>query len=431
MRPTLLFHLYTLATMALVPFFARSETKKLRRAGVSVMRAHEKLGHATAERRGSGPLIWFHAASVGESLAVLSLISTMGRMIPRAQFLITSGTPTSAELIAKRMPERTQHQFAPLDAPGPVKRFLGHWRPDAAVFVESELWPQMLTATRRRGVPMVLVNARLSKSSRAAWQKRPKTARFVLSSFDLILTQNDEMAEAMVAMNAPADRVARGTNLKSLSDPLPKDHGVIAQVRTGLKGRQVWVASSTHPGEEAIVLQAHQSLIAQHPDLALILAPRHPDRSAEVDALCNATGLSVAVRSKDTLPDGEAVYLADTLGELGNWYALSRIVFLGGSLFEIGGHNPFEVAQADAAVLTGPHVANFAESFDEMLAAGAAQTVTDAATLTAAVDLFLTDQRALDDACYAARDYVRGKSSHIDAIAERVIRALDLEEHMA
>ena len=177
--------------MLLVPFFAWAETRKLRRAGLPALRAHEKLGHASLPRSGSGPLIWFHAASVGESLSVLSLISTMGRMLPRARFLITSGTATSAELIARRMPERTDHQFAPLDAPGPVDRFLAHWRPDAAVFVESELWPQMLRRTHATGAAMILINARLSANSRQAWQRRPKTAAYVLECFDLILSQND------------------------------------------------------------------------------------------------------------------------------------------------------------------------------------------------------------------------------------------------
>ena len=165
MRAPLLYQLYVVLTVFLVPFAARSETRKLRRAGVAVERAHEKLGHATEYRRGSGPLIWFHAASVGESLSVLSLIGRMGEMLPRARFLITSGTATSAQMVEKRMPPRCVHQFAPLDSPGPLKRFLDHWRPDAAIFVESEIWPQMLRRTRARGAKMALVNARLSTRS--------------------------------------------------------------------------------------------------------------------------------------------------------------------------------------------------------------------------------------------------------------------------
>lgn len=426
MRPPLLFHLYTMATMLLVPFVAWSEIRKLRRAGLPVLRAHERLGHASEPRVGSGPLIWFHAASVGESLSVLSLIGAMGRLLPRARFLITTGTASSAQLLAARLPERAQHQFAPLDAPGPVKRFLAHWRPAAAVFVESELWPQMLNATRDAGIAMALVNARMSARSRAAWQKTPQTAHFVLSRFDLILTQNDDMAQAMVDMHAPPDRVARGINLKSLSAPLPQDPAVLAQVRTAMKGRPVWVAASTHKGEEELVLEAHKALRRQHDDLLLILAPRHPARGSEIAWLCDRKGLGVAVRSHGELPTDQAVYLADTLGELGNWYALSKIVFLGGSLVPIGGHNPFEVSLAGGMVLSGPHVANFVETYQDMQAIGAAQTVHDAPAIASVVDLLLADRNALEEGCRAARDHVREKSSQVDTVAERLIRALKL-----
>ena len=308
-----------------------------------------------------------------------------------------------------------------------MKRFLSHWRPAAAVFVESELWPQMLHLTHETGSPMVLVNARLSARSRAAWQKRPQTAQFILSQFDLILTQNDDMAQAMVDMHAPPDRVARGINLKSLSAPLPQDPAVLAQTRTALKGRPVWIAASTHKGEDEIVLEAHKALRRQYDDLLLILAPRHPARGAEIARLCKPMGLSVAIRSNGDQPTGQAVYLADTLGELGNWYALSKIVFLGGSLVPIGGHNPFEVSLAGGMVLSGPHVANFAETYEDMQAIGAAQTVHDAPAIASAVDLLLADRNALEDGCRAARSYVREKASQIDIIAERLIRALHLQ----
>lgn len=394
-----------------------------------IERAHEKLGNASLSRGGSGPLVWFHAASVGESLSVLSLISAMARAMPRVQFLITTGTVASAKLVATRLPERTQHQFAPLDSPGPVKRFLAHWRPDAAIFVESELWPQMLWATRCRGTQIALVNARLSEASKRAWCRRPATARFVFECFDLILTQNDEMAEVLVALNAPSERVARGTNLKGVSDPLPQDPIALAQVRASLQGKPVWVAASTHAGEEQTVLEAHQALRLQHTDLVLVLAPRHPDRSAEIEELFTSAGLSVAVRSKGERVSDQAIYLADTLGELGNWYALSKVVFLGGSLVDAGGHNPFEVIQTDAAVLSGPHIENFSETFADLRASGAAQTVNDAASLAAAIDLFLTDDFALEEACRAARDYVRTKSTKIEDVSERLIAALGLQEH--
>lgn len=428
MRPPLLYRLYVVATALLVPFAARSETRKLRSAGVPVHRIHEKLGHATEDRRGSGPLIWFHAASVGESLSVVSLIASMGERLPRARFLITSGTATSAEMVEKRMPLRCVHQFAPFDAPGPLRRFLDHWRPAAAIFVESEIWPQMLRRTRARGAKMALVNARLSRKSLASWKKVPKTARYVLDVFDLILSQNDEMAQAMVELNAPPDRVARGVNLKSLSAPLPKDPALLAVVRTALKGRRVWVAASTHRGEEETLLAAHKTLLAQHPDLLLVLAPRHPDRSAEVRRLITGAGLSCAIRSEGDLPQGQQVFLADTLGELGSWYDLTGIVFLGGSLLPVGGHNPFEVAQSGAAVLSGPHIHNFAETYKDLATCGAVITVSTAPALSAAVDDLLTHPRKLEEARAASRHVARDRSDQLNIIATRLIRALSLDE---
>lgn len=429
MRAPPLFHVYVAATVLLAPFVAWAEIRKLRRQGVTALRAHEKMGHASQPRSGGGRLVWFHAASVGESLSVLALIARMGEMLPRAQFLITSGTPTSARLVADRLPPRTVHQFAPIDARGPLSRFLAHWRPDAAIFVESELWPRMLRMTRARGAAMALVNARLSARSTAAWARKPGLARYILDVFDLILTQNDEMAQAMVNMHAPADRVARGTNLKALSAPLPTDPAVLAQARAALKGRPVWVAASTHPGEETPVLEAHKALLRDHPDLLLILVPRHPDRGPEVAALIDTAGLSHSIRSQQTWPrDGEAVYLADTLGELGNWYALTDCVFLGGSLEEIGGHNPFEVVQAGAAVLSGPHVTNFAETYAEMQATGAARIVADAPALATAVSELLTQAPARKTALEGADAFVKDKSDILDSIAARLIHILKLED---
>lgn len=429
MRAPPLYYLYVAATLLLAPFAAWATIRKLRQHGVPALRAHEKMGHASQPRMGGGQLIWFHAASVGESLSVLALIAKMGELLPRAQFLITSGTATSAKLVAERMPPRTTHQFAPLDARGPLQRFLKQWRPDAAIFVESELWPLMLRMTRERGTPMALVNARLSAKSRSAWARHAGLAAYILDVFDLILTQNDEMAQAMVAMHAPADRVARGTNLKSLSAPLPTDPAVLAQARAALKGRPVWVAASTHPGEEEIVLTAHATLRETHPDLALILVPRHPDRSGEVAELITRAGLSFATRSKEELPRGnEAVYLADTLGELGNWYALTDLVFLGGSLKPIGGHNPFEVVQAEAAVLSGPHVSSFAETYAEMEAKGAAILVQDAPELAAAVADVLDTAATRHKALAAAESFVQDRSKALGGIASRLIHILKLEE---
>jgi 3-deoxy-D-manno-octulosonic-acid transferase len=421
-----LYRAWVVASMGLVPFFARSQTAKLRAQGISVRRAHEKLGHATQDRQGSGPLIWLHAASVGESLSVLALITRMGMILPRAQFLITSGTATSAALVAQRMPPRTQHQFAPLDAPGPLKRFLRHWQPDAAIFVESELWPQMLRRTYATGAKMALVNARLSDKSVETWRKHPKMARYLFGVFDLILTQNDAMAHKMVSMHAPSDRVARGINLKSMAGPLPVDEDALFDARAALGHRPVWVASSTHDGEENAVLQAHKALLTEIPDLCLILAPRHPERGDAVETLVTAAGLTCNRRSRGDAP-GAQVYLADTLGELGLWYAMSDVVFLGGSLLPIGGHNPFEVAQAGAAVLSGTHVSAFAETYAQLETEGAAQLVEDSDDLTATLSKLLSTPEDLAKMTDAAKRFVAAQDDQLDGIATRLVSVLGLD----
>ena len=423
-----LYRIWVGASMVLVPFAAWASTRKLRRAGVPVVRAHEKLGHATEPRPADGPLIWLHGASVGETLSVLALIIRMGVALPHAHFLITSGTATSADLVARRMPPRCVHQFAPLDAPGPLKRFLRHWRPDAALFIESELWPQMLRRTRAQGAKMALVNARLSAGSIANWRRFPKTARYLLDVFDLILTQNDAMAQAMVSINAPAPRVARGINLKSMAGPLPVDEDLLFEARAALGHRPVWVASSTHEGEEQAVLAAHKDLLKRWPDLCLILAPRHPERGQEVMNLIAGAGLSLTRRTRGDMPAGQ-VFLADTMGELGTWYALSEIVFLGGSLRPIGGHNPFEVAQSGAAVLSGTQVTNFAETYSEMETLGASRFVNDAADLADRVDALLRDPALREKACAAAARFSAQQTDKLDGIAARLIKALGLNQH--
>jgi 3-deoxy-D-manno-octulosonic-acid transferase len=424
MRPTALYRAYVAAAALVVPFAAHARIKRLRRDGVAVHRAHEILGHTTEQRPG-GLLIWFHAASVGESLSVLPLIAANGQQLPEARFLITSGTPTSAALIAARMPPRCVHQFAPLDAAGPVKRFLKRWRPDAAVFVESELWPQILVRARRANVPLALVGARMSLRSLARWGKFPRTAAFILGQFRLILTQNAEMAKALTDLAPPHTLVETGFNLKSLSPALPVHGAARTRLAEIIAQRPTWVAASTHPGEEADALLAHAHVLKTHPDALLILAPRHPDRGDEVAVLIENMGLTHTRRTLGDTPDAQ-VYLADTLGEMGLWYALAPFVFLGGSLQPHGGHNPYEVAQAGAAILTGPHLSNFAETFAPLEACGAVQLVADGRDLGERALHWIDTPQALGRARAAATDFVAKRDTGAGDIAARLVTALDL-----
>lgn len=425
--PTPLFRLYRGATMLLVPLVWAVVSRKLRRHGVPAARMHERLGHPSLPRP-APRLIWVHAASVGESVAALSLIVRLGQRLPDAEFLVTSGTATSADIVERRLPPRTRHQFAPLDAPGPVGRFLAHWRPAAGIFVESEIWPVTLAGARAAGARLALVNARLSERSVAGWKRRPDTARFVFGRFDLILTQNRKSAGDLIAIGADPDRVRAAINLKSAAAPLPVDAATLGGLRACLAGRPVWIAASTHAGEEETVLAAHRALLRRHPDLCLLLVPRHPDRGGAVAARIAAAGLSCARRTLAEMPGpATQVYLADTLGETGTWYALSPLVFLGGSLEPIGGHNPFEPAQAGAAVITGPAFHNFAETFAPLIAQGGAVAVSDAGGLAAAVADWIDHPRRLDAARAAAAALVAGRQSGLDQVVDALCAALGLE----
>lgn len=424
--PTPLFRLYRVASILLVPLAWAAVSRKLRRHGVAVERMHERLGHASLPRP-AAPVIWFHAASVGESLSVLALIRRLGERLPQAEFLITSGTASSAQLIGARLPPRSRHQFAPLDAPGPVGRFLDHWRPAAGIFVESEIWPNMLVMARARGVPLALVNARLSAASVRGWRRHPDTARFLLSRFDLLMARDGASAGDLRSMGADPARVEIGGDLKAAAAAPPVDTAALARIRARLGNRPVWVASSTHPGEEEIVLAAHARLLRDRPDLHLVLVPRHPERGDDVEETLRAAGPPLARRSRGEMPGPDhSVYLADTLGETGTWYALSQIVFLGATLVPKGGHNPYEPAMAGCAIMAGPHRDNAAQAYAGLERAGALATVNDATGIAEQVARWLDDPGALEAARRAGHAHVQAQDAALDKVAGRLIDALEL-----
>lgn len=425
MRPTALFRLYQAATALALPFVARSAVNKLRRAGVSIDRAHERLGHATVQRPG-GPLIWFHGASVGEAKSVLPLLSHIAEIAPHVRLLLSSGTATSAQTVMPRLPRGAIHQFSPLDAQGPLNRFLSRWRPDLCVLVESELWPNLLDQCARRELPVALLNARLSDGSAAGWQRFPGTTDFVLRGVRMALCQDQRSRDHLRAMGLHFAETA--PNLKSLVatprvDPAQRDDAFAA-----LDGRPIWVAASTHKGEEAQVLAAHAALAQSQPQLCLILAPRHPERADEVAALVADAGLTCARRSTGgTLGDGAQVYLADTMGEMDLWYTLSPIVFLGGSFTDVGGHTPFEPAAAHTAILHGPHYANFAEAYAAFHLAEAAVEVRDGSTLASEVADLLTHPSRAAQLAARARPLARDGEDVLPDLAARLFSLAEIE----
>jgi len=418
MRPqgTVFFQFYRVVAAVSAPLVWYRVSRKLARHGVSAARRRERLGHATLPRP-EGRLIWFHAASVGESLSVLALARRMAERDERTEVLITSGTASSAEILEKRMPPGCRHQFAPLDRRDALRRFLAHWRPNAAIFVESEIWPQMLVAAHKAGVPLALVNARMSASSLKNWQRFDETARYLLGLFTMIRTQDQRTLDGLLELGADPDRLALGPNLKAMSDPLPVDEAAYAEIETSYSGL-VWVAASTHPGEEEKIVDAQRRLSEMVPGARLILVPRHPERAGEIADMIDRKGLSCARRSQTRDPEGAEVYVADTLGEMGLWYQLSSVVFMGGSLGRAGGHNPYEPAQMNCALISGRRVANFADTYAAFEEAGAVRLVKNAKELAAAVALLLTDleeQRAQQS---VAMSLARSQMEELDGLAE-------------
>lgn len=354
-------------------------------------RLGERLGHPSLPRP-DGRLVWLHAASVGESLSLLPLMEALLGARSDLAVLVTTGTVTSATLLRSRLPEGALHQFVPLDAPGPIGRFLDHWRPDLVAFCESELWPGWLGAIRARAIPAALINARMSPRSFRRWRRLQPLAASLLRCFDLCLAQSAEDARRLEALLERP--VAVPGNLKDAAAPLPVDPTALAAWRTQTAGRPVWLAASTHPGEEASAVAAHRALADRHPRLLTVIVPRHPERGAEVSGLARDQGLDVARRSlSQPLSGSTQVYVADTLGELGLFYRGALLALVGGSLVRHGGQNPLEPARLGCPILIGPHSWNFAAILDRLRAAGAVVEIDGPAALPDAVDRLLGDPR--------------------------------------
>ncbi len=353
-------------------------------------RRPERLGRPSAGRP-EGVLAWVHAASVGETNAVLPVIDGLRAARPDLSVLLTTGTVTSAGLAERRLPERSLHQYVPLDAPEYAKSFLRHWRPDLAVFTELEIWPSLILETSARGIPLALINARLSHRSRRRWQRNKGIAQPLFNRFDVVLAQNERLAMGFSVLGAR--NVQSVGNLKIDAPPPPVDLGELERLRQALDGRPGFVAASTHEGEEEIIAEAHRTLARTFDTFCTIIAPRHPERGTAIAERLKDLGFSVAQRSLGTLPNARTdIYVADTIGELGTLYALSPIAFVGGSLVDRGGQNPIEAVRHGVAVLTGPHWQNFRDAYRTLLRHQGVVEVTDAKSLAAAVTHLLNSQ---------------------------------------
>lgn len=379
---------YLAASRALGPLAQLLLRRRMRRGKEDPARLGERLGIG-GHMRPEGPLIWLHGASVGEVMSLLPLVDALLAGDRDATCLITSGTVTSARRVAEMLPDRALHQFVPVDTARAVRGFLDHWHPDLAIWVESELWPRLVVETAARCTPMMMVNARISAESAAQWARVPAMARQLVRCFDRIVTQDAETVARLTAMGAGA--VHHGGNLKALAPVPVADPARLSALREMIGARAVWLAASTHPGEEEIVLAAHRAIFG---DPLLILAPRHPERGEALADMIRDAGLRHVRLSQDTPDPAAQVWLADTLGDMGVWLRLAPITFVGGSLVETGGHTPFEPASLGSAILHGPHVANFAPAYAALRGQEGAISVINADDLAAGVAHLIADPTA-------------------------------------
>lgn len=408
-------NIYAALTSLGGPFINLLLARRRARGREDPKRIEERRGHA-GRGRPSGPLAWIHAASIGEALSVLRLIDRLLARYPTLSILVTTGTVTSARLLAERLPARAIHQYVPVDRPSWVARFLDHWHPDAAMWVESELWPNLVLATQARGIPMVLVNARMSERSFARWRRRmPGLGARLLGGFSLVMAQDEAEAERLRALGA--DPVTTPGNLKFAAGPLPHDEHDIRAFRNMVAGRIVWVASSTHEGEEEICAYAHRRVSHSIKALLTVIVPRHPARGAAIAQKLRAQGYTVARRSiREPVTAETEIYVADTLGELGLFYRAALVAFIGGSLIPHGGQNLLEPARLGAAVLHGPHMENFRAIVTEMAARGAAHEVADAEELVKALQSLLADNALRLEVAGSAQRIATAKDGILDSV---------------
>jgi len=399
---------------ASAPFLRRMLAKRVLRGKEIAARLPERYGIA-ALARPAGRLVWFHAASVGETLSILPVIAAFD---DRANVLLTTGTVTSAALAVERLPAYALHQFTPLDVTRWVERFLQHWRPDIAVFVESELWPATLRLLDQKKIPRLLINASMSARSARNWRLAGGLIRGLLGGFRAVHVQSAQDGVNLARLGAT--HLLDWGNLKFAAPVLPVDATALTAMQNAISG-PAWLAASTHPGEEEIIIAAHRLLLPAWPNLTTVIVPRHPERGAEIAAL--AAGLADPLRSAGGMPSPGKVYIADTLGELGLFYRLAPFAFVGGSLVAIGGHNITEAARLGIAVLCGPYTQNIAELVQRMHAFDAMAEVSDAASLAAAVRGWLENPQAAAAAGARARQAFDGLEALPARLADLILES--------
>ncbi|MCI7486861.1 MAG: 3-deoxy-D-manno-octulosonic acid transferase [Alphaproteobacteria bacterium] len=412
--------IYNTLVRTLYPIVIRRYIEKRKKMGKEdVKRFDERVGRPTKPRP-AGRLIWLHGASVGESISMLPLINRLLEIYPDAHVMVTTGTTTSAEVMAKRLPERAFHQYLPIDNPVFAARFIRHWQPTIALWFESEFWPGMLSTIKRRNIPLILINGRISNKSFKRWQQFDFVIKEILDCFTACLGQSEEDAYRLRALGAK-DAMCLG-NLKYAGLPIPVDEEKKKEIQDEIGERPVWLVSSTHSDEEAKIGRYLKELSAKHEGLLTIIAPRHPTRGVEIrDILQDKYQLKTALRSANEKIQPETeVYIADTIGEMGIWYELCPIVFIGGSLIPHGGQNFMEPSRCRDAVIVGPHMHNFTDAMNRAKRADGIIQVDETVDLIDMVDQLLSNKELLDAKRSLAYNWATSEAKVLDGIAEKI-----------
>lgn len=416
----MLMKLYKALLTLLYPLALNRYIEKRKKNGKEdVKRFNERLGKATMPRP-KGKLIWMHGASVGESVSMLPLIHRLLEVYPDAHIMVTTGTTTSAEIMAKRLPDRAFHQYFPLEHPLYAARFIRHWKPDIALWFESEFWPSMLSTIKKRNIPIILVNGRISNKSFRRWQQFEFVIKEILDCFSLCLGQSDEDTYRLKVLGAK--NTASLGNLKYAGLPLPIDETKKEELQKQFENRTVWLVSSTHEDEETKIGRFLPELAKKVPNLLTVMVPRHPNRGVEIkEKLEKEYNLNVSLRSANEKITNETnVYLADTIGELGIFYELIKVVFIGGSLIPHGGQNFMEPSRYRDAVIVGPHMHNFTDAMNRAKRADAIIQVNDVLELIDMVEKLLTDPDLLEAKSSLAYNWATSEAKVLDGIVEKI-----------
>lgn len=398
------------------PVISQYLKNRMKRGKEDAVRFSERLGIAGAGRP-DGPLVWLHGASVGESLSLLCLIDRLRQDHPGINLLVTTGTVTSAGLMEKRLPDGAFHQYVPVDRQAWVRRFLDHWKPDLVLWAESDFWPNLISEIGDRDISLVLVNGRISPRSYKGWQRQRGFIAKLLNNYDLCMAQTEKDKRHLVSLGAP--NVVTAGNLKYAAAPLPVDEKMLVNMKLVIGDRPCWVAASTHEGEEEILAQTHHAIKKEKPSVLSFIIPRAPARGGEVADIVKKAGLSVALRSaNEPITPSTDIYVADTVGELGLFYRLSTIAFIGKSLVDEGGQNPLEAAKIGSAVLYGPFMTNFEEMVERMADKNASIEVMDGDDLARTVLRLMDDEKAREEKIRAAQDFANAEAHVVDHVMD-------------